>query len=138
MLNRPSVKIRLLWEQSLLLWPSSSSAGAAEFKDIAGSETLHLFNDRCVFFFVCKKQQLDPNELGAQQETVWIKSSCLSLWQMLLLQAAAVIAVWMGLRCDKHYLAGNLSCLTPSKGRRKLVNMCIAYRYVCLLSIKNL
>lgn len=30
-------------------------------------------------FFLCKRQRLgDPNELGAQQEAEWIKSSCLS------------------------------------------------------------
>lgn len=46
-----------------------------------------------------------------------------------------MIAVWMGLRCDKCYLAGNLSCLTPSKDGMKLVNIDIAYS---LLTIKNL
>lgn len=56
---------------------------------------------------------------------------------MLLLQAAGMIAVWMGLRCDKCYLTGNLSCLTPSKDRIKLVNIEIAYRHFCLLAIQN-
>lgn len=66
-----------------------------------------------------------------------MESSCLSQRQMLLLRAAGMIAVWMGLRCDKCYLAGNLSCLTPSKDRIKLVNIEIAYRYVGLLTIQN-
>lgn len=79
----------------------------------------------------------DSNELGAQQENVRIKSSRLSQRQMLLLPAAGMIAVWMGLRCDKCYLAGNLSCLTPSKDRIKLVNIEIAYRYIGLLTIQN-
>jgi len=56
---------------------------------------------------------------------------------MLLLGAAGMIAVWMGLRYDKCYLAGNLSGLTPSKDRIKLVNIEIAYRYVDLLTIQN-
>lgn len=42
-------------------------------------------------------------------------------WQMLLLRAADMITVWMALRYDKCYLPGNLSCLTPSKDRLKLV-----------------
>lgn len=48
-----------------------------------------------------------------------------------------MIAVWMGLRCEKCYLAGNLSCLTPSKDGIKLINIEIAYRYVSLLTIQN-
>lgn len=122
--------------RGLLLLPSSGSSEAVLFKDPAGAR---LFACSMIgVFFMCKRQQLgDPNEAGAQQEVVWIKSSCLSQRQMLLLQAAGMIAVWMVLRCDKCYLAGNLSSLTPSKDRIKLVNIEIAYRYVRLLAIQN-
>lgn len=122
------------WRELLLL-PSSGSSVTVLFKDLAGAR--HFACSMIGVFFMCKRQQLDPNEAGAQREVVWIKSSCLSQQQMLLLQAAGMIVVWMVLRCDKCYLAGNLSSLTPSKDRIKLVNIEIAYRYVRLPAIQN-
>lgn len=65
----------------------------ALFRAAAASEALSACSMTGVLF-LCKSQQLrDSNELGAQVEIVRIKSSCLSQWQMLFLQAVDMVTV---------------------------------------------
>lgn len=111
--------LRLRVKRRLILWGSGAAGSLCSGLQ---QRVRHSACSMTGVLFLCKRRQLgDPNELGAQLEIVRIKSSCLLRWQMLFLQAADVVTVWTALRCDKCYLLGNLSCLTPSKDRLKLV-----------------
>lgn len=126
-----SDKFLLLRVKRRLILRSWGSAGDALFKAAEEREALCWFNDRCVL--LCERQQLgNPNEQGAQPETLWIKSSRLLPWQMLFLQAADMITVWMALRCDRS--PWKFVMLDPKQRQTKACQIGIAYRCVGCLS----
>lgn len=87
-------------------------------------------------FFPCKRQQLgDPNELGAQQEIVWIKSSFVAVADASSASSRHDYCL-DGLKMWQVLSAWKFVMLDPKQRQTKACQIGIAYRCVGCLSSK--